>query len=57
MSDFIQHIIIDDTLKRIGETAFADYLCHAYFSVALSSFRSQPTKSAWLRTLTSLTSN
>ena len=30
MSDFIQHIIIDDTLKRIGETAFADYLCHAY---------------------------
>ena len=30
MSDFIQHIIIDNTLKRIGETAFADYLCHAY---------------------------
>lgn len=30
MSDFIQHIIIDSTLKRIGDTAFADYLCHAY---------------------------
>ena len=30
MSNFIQHIIIDNTLKRIGETAFADYLCHAY---------------------------
>jgi len=30
MSDFIQHIIIDNTLKRIGDTAFADYLCHAY---------------------------
>lgn len=30
MSDFIQHIIIDDTLKRIGETVFTDYLCHAY---------------------------
>ena len=30
MSDFIQHIIIDNTLKRIGEAAFADYLCHAY---------------------------
>ena len=27
MSDFIQHIIIDNTLKRIGETAFADKLC------------------------------
>lgn len=25
-----QHIIIDHTLKRIGDTAFADYLCHAY---------------------------
>ena len=30
MSDFIQHIIIDHTLKRIGEAAFAEYLCHAY---------------------------
>ena len=30
MSDFIQHIIIDNTLRRIGDTAFADYLCHAY---------------------------
>ena len=30
MSDFIQHIIIDSTLKRIGDAAFADYLCHAY---------------------------
>ena len=26
----IQHIIIDNTLKRIGEAQFADYLCHAY---------------------------
>lgn len=28
--DTIQHIIIDHTLARIGEAAFADYLCHAY---------------------------
>ena len=28
--DNIQHIIIDHTLKRIGDTAFADYLCHTY---------------------------
>jgi len=26
----IQHIIIDNTLKRIGESQFSDYLCHAY---------------------------
>ena len=26
----IQHIIVDNTLKRIGETQFTDYLCHAY---------------------------
>ena len=26
----IQHIIIDNTLKRIGEPLFSDYLCHAY---------------------------
>jgi AraC-like DNA-binding protein len=26
----IQHIIIDNTLKRIGEAQFTDYLCHAY---------------------------
>ena len=26
----IHHIIIDNTLSRIGETQFADYLCHAY---------------------------
>ena len=26
----IQHIIIDNTLKRIGEAQFSDYLCHAY---------------------------
>ena len=26
----IQHIIVDNTLKRIGEPQFADYLCHAY---------------------------
>ena len=26
----IQHIIIDNTLKRIGEPQFTDYLCHAY---------------------------
>ena len=28
--DAIQHIIIDHTLTRIGDSAFADYLCHAY---------------------------
>lgn len=28
--DAIQHIIIDHTLERIGDAAFADYLCHAY---------------------------
>ena len=28
--DAIQHIIIDHTLARIGDTTFADYLCHAY---------------------------
>ena len=28
--DAIQHIIIDHTLARIGDAAFADYLCHAY---------------------------
>ena len=27
--DAIQHIIIDYTLARIGDSAFADYLCHA----------------------------
>lgn len=26
----VQHIIIDNTLKRIGDVTFADYLCHAY---------------------------
>lgn len=26
----IQHIIIDDTLARIGDDAFSAYLCHAY---------------------------
>ena len=26
----IQHIIIDDTLSRVGDAQFADYLCHAY---------------------------
>ena len=26
----IQHVIIDNTLKRIGEAQFTDYLCHAY---------------------------
>ena len=26
----IQNIIIDNTLKRIGEAQFSDYLCHAY---------------------------
>lgn len=26
----IQHIIIDDTLSRIGDEQFADYLCHTY---------------------------
>ena len=28
----IQHIIIDNTLKRIGEPQFTDYLCHASFA-------------------------
>lgn len=28
--DAIQDIIIDTTLTRIGESVFADYLCHAY---------------------------
>ena len=28
--DTIQHIIIDDTLSRIADEAFAPYLCHAY---------------------------
>ena len=28
--DAIQHIIVDHTLTRIGDAAFADYLCHAY---------------------------
>ena len=28
--DAIQHIIIDQTLARIGGAQFADYLCHAY---------------------------
>jgi len=28
--DNIQHIIIDHTLKNIGDAAFATYLCHAY---------------------------
>ncbi len=26
----VQHIIIDNTLRRIGDATFADYLCHAY---------------------------
>lgn len=26
----IQNIIIDDTLKRVGDAAFEPYLCHAY---------------------------
>ena len=26
----MQHIIIDDTLKRISDSQFAGYLCHAY---------------------------
>lgn len=28
----LQHIIIDQTLARIADTALADYLCHAYCS-------------------------
>ena len=28
--DAIQHIIIDHTLARIGDTSFTEYLCHAY---------------------------
>lgn len=26
----VEHIILDNTLSRIGDPAFADYLCHAY---------------------------
>lgn len=26
----IQNIIIDDTLKKVGDAAFEPYLCHAY---------------------------
>ena len=36
--DNIQHIIIDHTLKRVGEAAFADYLCHAYCHNGYCSF-------------------
>ena len=28
--DAIEHIIVDHTLSRIGDAAFAGYLCHAY---------------------------
>ena len=34
----IQHIIIDNTLKRIGEAQFSDYLCHAYCHEGYCSF-------------------
>ena len=34
----IQHIIIDDTLRRIGDEAFASYLCHAYCSGGFCTF-------------------
>ena len=34
----IQHIIIDDTLRRIGDKAFAPYLCHAYCSGGFCTF-------------------
>ena len=26
----VQHIIVDDTLRRIADPSFANYLCHAY---------------------------
>ena len=28
--DIVQHIIIDHTLSRVGDSCFAGYLCHAY---------------------------
>lgn len=34
----IQHIIIDDTLRRIGDEAFDSYLCHAYCSGGFCTF-------------------
>ncbi|MBR1803967.1 MAG: AraC family transcriptional regulator, partial [Muribaculaceae bacterium] len=37
--DTLQHIIIDDTLARIGDEQFAGYLCHAYCHGGQCSFR------------------
>ena len=34
----IQNIIIDDTLKRVGDAAFEPYLCHAYCHAGHCSF-------------------
>lgn len=34
----IQHIIVDNTLKRIGDAEFAHYLCHAYCSGGYCTF-------------------
>ena len=36
--DTIQHIIWDTTLARIGDSEFADYLCHAYCSAGHCTF-------------------
>ncbi|MBR1882580.1 MAG: AraC family transcriptional regulator [Muribaculaceae bacterium] len=36
--DAIQHIIIDDTLRHVGDPCFADYLCHAYCSGGFCTF-------------------
>ena len=35
----IQHIIIDDTLARIGDNQFSGYLCHAYCYAGYCTFK------------------
>ena len=42
--DTIQHIIIDHTLARIGDSAFVDYLCHAYCYGGYCTFERNNTK-------------
>lgn len=37
----IQHIFIDNTLMRIGDTQFVDYLCHAYVYLNAGAWRLQ----------------
>ena len=39
--DAIQHIIIDNTLARIGDAGYADYLCHAYCRQGYCTFERQ----------------